>query len=109
MMFCYRRCYKKKRFSEAYCNCFADTIKTVEIEEAAYFFTENKISNLCTFNGESFIIDYNLDELELILDPAVFFRINRQFIVNFKAIQKMNVVSKSRVKLTLHPSTTRIR
>ncbi|HCI58608.1 MAG: response regulator transcription factor [Bacteroidetes bacterium] len=97
---------EKKGFQKRIVIRFADTIKTVEIEEAAYFFTENKISNLCTFNGESFIIDYNLDELELILDPAVFFRINRQFIVNFKAIQKMNVVSKSRVKLTLHPSTT---
>lgn len=96
---------EKKGFQKRIVIRFADTIKTVEIEDTAYFFTENKINNLCTFSGESFIVDHNLDELELILDPSVFFRINRQFIVNFKAIQKMNVVSKSRVKLTLHPTT----
>ncbi len=85
---------------------FADNIKTVEVKEVAYFFTENKINSLVTFSGESYIIDHNLDELEHLLDPKEFYRINRQFIVNIRSIIKMNVVSKSRVKLTLQPATT---
>ena len=48
-------------------------------------------------------VDMTLDETEKILDPAKFFRINRQCIININAIDKMVVVSKSRVKLTLNP------
>jgi DNA-binding LytR/AlgR family response regulator len=39
------------------------------------------------------------------IDPEIFFRINRQFIVNVKAINRMVSYSKSRVKLELQPPT----
>ncbi|MBP7166821.1 MAG: LytTR family transcriptional regulator DNA-binding domain-containing protein, partial [Bacteroidia bacterium] len=51
-------------------------------------------------------IDYNLDELETMLDPDQFFRINRQFIINISSIDKMLAWSKSRVKVVLKPPTT---
>ncbi len=85
---------------------FGDTIKTVEVDDVAYFYTENKINYLCSKTVQNYPVDFNLDELEQLLDPKIFFRINRQFIVNIHAIQKMTVVSKSRVKLTLLPVTT---
>ncbi len=82
---------------------FGDTIKTVEINDIAYFYTQNKIDYLRTKAGVEYPVDYHLDELEKLLDPQLFFRINRQFIVNFHAIEKMSTVSKSRVKLILKP------
>lgn len=82
---------------------FADVIKAVETDDVAYFFTHEKIDYLRTFSGLNYGIDFHLDELEEILTPEKFFRINRQFIVNIKAIDKMFSVSKSRVKLTLTP------
>lgn len=84
---------------------FADTIKAVEIKDVAYFYTENKINYLSTFEKKSYPIDINLDQVEAIIDPAVFFRINRQFIVNINAIKNMVSYSKSRVKLELNPPT----
>jgi two-component system response regulator LytT len=39
------------------------------------------------------------------LDPDVFFRINRQFIVNIHGIKEMQPYSKSRVKVVLEPHT----
>jgi len=84
---------------------FGDTIKAVEVNDVAYFYTESKINFLCTFDSKSYPIDQNLDQLEAIIDPAVFFRINRQFIVHIKAIAKMVTYSKSRVKLLLNPET----
>ncbi len=85
---------------------FGDMIKMVEIAEVAYFYTEDKINYLCTFNNLRYPIDYNLDELEHILEPDSFFRINRQFIINIKAIEKMLAWSKSRVKVILKPVTS---
>jgi two-component system response regulator LytT len=76
---------------------YGEIIKTVEIADVAYFYTESKINFLYTFKNQRFSVDHNLDELEQILNPKEYFRINRQFIVNIKAIDKMVTVSKSRV------------
>lgn len=83
---------------------YGDTIKMVEISDVAYFYTEDKINFLCTKDNLRYPIDQNLDELEGMIDPAIFFRINRQFIVNISAIEKMLAWSKSRVKIILKPS-----
>jgi DNA-binding LytR/AlgR family response regulator len=85
---------------------YGDTIKMVEVPDVAYFFTEDKINYLCTQGNLRYPIDYNLDELEHLLDPAEFFRINRQFIINIRSIDKMLAWSKSRVKVILRPPTT---
>ena len=60
---------------------FGQTIRTIEISEIAYFYTEEKITFAVTKEGKKWPLDHTLDELEMMLDPAQFFRINRQFIV----------------------------
>ncbi len=85
---------------------YGDTIKMVEVGEVAYFYTEDKINYLCTTGNLRYPIDYNLDELENLLNPDEFFRINRQFIINIRSIEKMLAWSKSRVKVILKPATT---
>jgi two-component system LytT family response regulator len=83
---------------------FSNSFKLVEISDAAYFYTKDKITFVVTKStGKRFPADYPLDRLETMLDPAVFFRINRQFIVNVHAIKEMHPYSKSRVKLDLEP------
>jgi len=83
---------------------YGDTIKMVEIAEVAYFYTEDKINFLCTKDNVRYPIDQNLDELENMVDGDVFFRINRQYIININAIDKMLAWSKSRVKVILKPT-----
>jgi len=85
---------------------FGNSIKLVDMADAAYFYTKDKITFLVTRStGKRFPVDYPLDKLEGMLDPAVFFRINRQFIINVSAIKEMHPYSKSRVKVELEPST----
>jgi two-component system response regulator LytT len=81
------------------------TIRAIEIADISYFFTQDKIVSIVTAENRKYPSDYTLDQLEKILDPKMFFRINRQIIVNSKAIREMYVISKSRVKLNLHPPT----
>jgi two-component system LytT family response regulator len=79
------------------------SIRAVEVTDVAYFFTQDKIVTLVTAENRRYPTDYTLDELEQLLDPKQFYRINRQFIINSTAIREMYVISKSRVKLILNP------
>jgi two-component system, LytTR family, response regulator LytT len=89
----------KRRFVVRY----GDHIKTIGIEDVVYFYTEDKVSFLCTKDGRRYVIDFNLDMLSNMLDPKVFFRINRQYIIGIHAIADMYSYSKSRVLVKLNP------
>ncbi len=91
----------KKRFIVRY----GEHIKTINTEDIAYFNTEDKVNFLTTNEGRRFAIDFNLDSLESMLEPKLFFRINRQFIVSIKSISEMFAYSKSRVLIKLKPAT----
>lgn len=78
-------------------------LRSLTVAEIAYFHADNKLNFVTDTNGRNYILDQSLDKLEQVLDPKVFFRINRQFIVSFGAIREMHHYSKSRVKLTLSP------
>jgi two-component system LytT family response regulator len=89
----------KKRFVVRY----GEHIKTINIEDVAFFYTEDKINFLTTKEGRRFTIDYNLDSLESMLDPKNFFRINRQYIISIHSIKEMFAYTKSRVLIKLNP------
>ncbi len=76
---------------------------TVETEQVAYFYTENKANFIVTKAGKKFPGDYNLDQLEGLVNPKAFFRINRQFIISYAAIDSMLTYSKARVLIKLNP------
>lgn len=81
-----------------------DRMRKTEAPEVAFFYAMEKSVFLKTFDSRDYPIDLTLDKLEKELDPALFFRINRKYIINLEAIQSMVAWSKSRVKLTLKPS-----
>jgi len=90
----------KKRFAVRY----GEHIKTITVDEVAYFYTEDKINFLTTKEGRRYTIDFNLDALESMLDPKTFFRINRQYIISINSIAEMFAYSKSRVLVKLNPA-----
>jgi len=82
---------------------YGNTIKAIEISDIAYFFTELGNILFRTFENHTYPLDISLDKMEPMLNPKVFYRINRQFIINFKAIKEMYGYSKSRVRIILEP------
>lgn len=84
---------------------FGQKIKKVEVEEAAYFYALEKTVFLTTKTGKSYPVDYTLDKLQEMLDPVVFFRINRKIIISFDSIVNMIPYSRSRIKVELNPPT----
>ncbi|PHI18821.1 DNA-binding response regulator [Lewinellaceae bacterium SD302] len=76
-------------------------IHLVEATEVAFFSTEDRLTILTTLTGKRHVLDQSLDRLETELDANQFFRVNRQFIVQRRAIKEMHAYSKARVKLVL--------
>ncbi len=89
----------KKRFMIR----FGEHIKSVPVEDIAYCYSENKNTYARLWDGRSYPMDNNLDMLEAMLNPADFFRINRQYIITLKAITEMKTYSKARVIVKLNP------
>ena len=73
-------------------------------EEIAYFYTENELVYLVTDRNKKYAIDHTLEQLENLIDPTRFFRINRQFILNIAAIREIHTYFSNRLKLRVHPS-----
>lgn len=80
-----------------------EQILKIESESVAYFYALEKSVFLTTFQNKTYTLDLSLDKLMEMLNPDLFFRINRKMIVNEHAIQKMVAYSRSRIKLTLNP------
>lgn len=81
------------------------SIKLIDLDHVSYFYSRDKISFAVLPGNKRYPLDQSLDQIEQMLDPTHFFRINRQFIVKMEAIDEMIAYSKSRVKLKLNPPT----
>src|SRR5690606_25557688 len=82
---------------------YGEHIKTLNIDDVAYFYSENRNTFARNFEGRNFPIDYNLDTLSQIIDPKKFFRANRQYLISLPSIAEMKTYSKARVIITLEP------
>lgn len=80
-------------------------IKLIDLDNVAYFYSRDKISFAVLPGNKRYPLDQSLDQIEGMVDPTHFFRINRQFIVKMDAIDEMIAYSKSRVKLKMNPPT----
>ena len=75
------------------------TIESILIADIHHFETEESISFLTTTKGNRYPIDYTLDQLETILEPKDFFRINRKIILHIQSIEKVNTYFNSRLSI----------
>ncbi|HEU4472317.1 MAG TPA: LytTR family DNA-binding domain-containing protein, partial [Flavisolibacter sp.] len=77
---------------------------TIDVAEVAMAYTKERTSFIKKFSGEEYIIDETLDELEGLLDPARFHRVNRQFIISYKSVEKVFAWFDGKLKLSVNPA-----
>lgn len=82
-----------------------ERIHSLPTEQVAFFFSQEKATFLQTLDQKRFIIDFTLEQLENMLDPQKFCRVNRKYIVSHSAIADIFTFSQSRLKLRLHHCT----
>jgi len=76
---------------------------TIPTEDIAYFYIHNEMTHLVTFGKEQFSLSQPLGQVAEQVSDKQFFRVNRQYLVNFKAIKEMEhyFQRKILVKLTV--------
>ncbi len=80
-----------------------DTLIPIDSKDIAYFYTEDKAVFLVTDENKRFIINYTLDKLETLIDPQIFFRVNRQVIISNAAIKKISNYFNYKLKVDVSP------
>lgn len=92
---------KPRQYKTRFMVKVGDHLTAVAAEEVDYFFGENKIVWLRHQNGRKYPVEYTLEQLEEMLDPQHFFRLNRQYIAAIGVIKDVVTYSNSRLKVTL--------
>ena len=75
----------------------------LKVTDIFYFYSEDGIVFAQTAKSRRHPLDYTLDQLQELLDPADFFRINRKIIVRVEAIAKISPYFNSRLTMELNP------
>ena len=89
----------KRRFMIKIGNQF----NTFDVDDIAYFKSHEGSIFLHTDTGKHYPIEYTIDQLEDILNPVHFFRINRKFMVSVRAVTEIHSYFNSRLLLKLKP------
>lgn len=73
----------------------------VKVSEIAVICKE-VVNCIYLFSGEKLYLDFTtLDEIESVLDPKYFFRVNRQFIIHIDAVQSMKSLGNAKIDVIL--------
>jgi len=78
-----------------------DKIKSVPVEDILVFYSQEKASFIRISDSHTYCIDYALDQLEPMLDPEKYFRINRKYIVSIDACTNILAWTNSRLRLKI--------
>ncbi len=76
---------------------------SISVSDIAYFYSESSTTYLKTNLGESMIVDHSLDELEALIDPLCFFRVNRHIMLCDKSITSIDSYFNNRLLVTVKP------
>jgi len=95
----------QQAYRERFMVTVGDKLKTINMSDIAYFFSAAGITFVVMHSKNQYSLDFSLDNLKEMLNPKEFFRVNQQFLIGLKSIEKVVVYTKSRLKLVLNPPT----
>jgi DNA-binding LytR/AlgR family response regulator len=94
---------KQKQGSKNIISKVGKKIQVVDVNKVAYAYIDHGVNKVVTIDGETYVVDYSLEQLMERLNPSKYFHINRQMIVGIKAVEEMVAHTSSRLKLKLDP------
>ena len=75
--------------------------RSVEVDDIESFFIQERCTFFVTKDSKTLDIGYSLDQLEKMVNPELFFRANRNYLVNIHYIKDMIGYSGNRIKLKM--------
>ncbi|HEX2393783.1 MAG TPA: LytTR family DNA-binding domain-containing protein [Bacteroidales bacterium] len=88
-------------FKERFLIKIGEHFRSVQTRQIRCFFIRERYTFILTDQGKEYPLDYSLEKIERFLDPMHFFRINRNFIINYAAINDVISYSTSRLKVII--------
>lgn len=94
-----------KKHKERFVIKVGEHLRTIEVKDILYFHSQDKTTFCCTVDNRNHILDFTLEQLEDMIDPLAYFRVNRKYFVRAEAIQDIISYTNSRLRLVLKNST----
>ena len=85
-----------------------DKIKSFQIADTKFFYSEDKINYMVQANNRAYPIDYTIEQLFGLLNPKDFYRVNRGCIISINSIQDVIAYSNSRLKVVIEGNAQEI-
>ncbi|AQX07259.1 LytR/AlgR family response regulator transcription factor [Elizabethkingia ursingii] len=93
--------FRPKSYRTRFLLSYRDGFKTVMVNDVLYFYSEQKITKARLTDNTDEIIPHTMDELEQQLDPKLFFRANRQFIICINAVEHVYNYFNNKLKVAM--------
>ena len=96
---------QKKKYKSFFLIPLRDKLVPLDVNEIAYIYLDDKISRAVTYDNQSYAIDKPLDAIFTQLDPAKFFRANRQYIISHNSVAGIAIWPLSKLHVVLKVET----
>lgn len=80
--------------------------RVILIDAVRYIISENKSTYIKLFDGNSYLVDETLETLSEQLDPHVFMRVNRKYIIPLSSVSETKALTNGRTQIILHGNST---
>ncbi|GET31145.1 DNA-binding response regulator [Prolixibacter bellariivorans] len=91
----------KKRFLVK----LGDRYRSIRSEDIAWFIYDDGLTFAVTFDNTRFPVNYSIDQLSSLLDPALFYQVNRKYMLNIESIRNIHTWFNSRFKIEITPNS----
>ena len=89
----------QKNYKDRFMVKSGTTLLSIMAKDTMNFKSEDGLVFLTVNGGKRFIVDYTIEQLEELLNPKFFFRINRKTIVNIDSVVKAQAYFNGRLKI----------
>jgi DNA-binding LytR/AlgR family response regulator len=93
-----------KKYKTRFVVKVGEHLRSIEVTDILFFYSQDKTTFAQTGDGRKHILDYSMEQVDEMMDPMRFFRINRKYLVASNAIQDMITYTNSRLRLVLKTS-----
>lgn len=95
---------KSTNFKQTFLVGMGDQLLPVKTSDIAYFFIDTGVVKAVTVYDKSYVLDLKLEDIEEALDPTIFYRANRQFILRREAIVTIKFHFNSKLLVEVQPA-----
>jgi two-component system response regulator LytT len=92
-----------KNYKKSFLVHYRDKLIPLETAKINWFYTANEVVYARTIDDRQYIMDFTMEQLEQQIDPELFFRANRQFIINRGAIIEVDFYFNGRLSVKVSP------